>query len=488
MSLDHEDSLMDRLGPSKVESEIKLSNEEKELQKVVEEKQQLMIDQSRSFMEDLFAEGSTTPVKVKNVQITNGQQLRNSFLYHQFRPLLDRDLITLAEFLRGIDQVYHNLTKHDIIEQCQISLHQLAKSKWSRSPQNTLEMVPVFNILPQKRFLAKTGTNIGNGEGDGYIQFQLKNLFGGAENLVFDAVTGTKTPSSYLLNYSQPINNDARLLWDSSVFVNTRKLDWIQSSVDTKGVTHKITSSFDSKLNFDVALENSWRQLSNHGSRSMEVITQSMDTFKSSVLFNLKYDSRDHHITPTSGYFARFGLEKCGLFSFNNVSFTKLVLEGQLARKLNENHILVASNRAGALFGTGNQPSNVLDRFHLGGPNDVRSFLLQGLGPKDNNSSVGGDFFVSGGLSLMSHIPKTPKDSNFKFHSFLNFGKLIRGGDTWPNVLKKLSREHTISMGAGILYNHPQARFELNFVLPLTAQSTDHLRKGIQYGVGISFL
>ena len=370
MSLDHEDLLTDRLGPSKVESEIKLSNEEKELQKVVEEKQQLMIDQSRSFMEDLFAEGSTTPVKVKNVQITNGQQLRNSFLYHQFRPLLDRDLITLAEFLRGIDQVYHNLTKHDIIEQCQISLHQLPKLKWSRLPQNTLEMVPVFNILPQKRFFAKTGTNIGNGEGDGYIQFQLKNLFGGAENLVFDAVTGTKTPSSYLLNYSQPINNDARLLWDSLVFVNTRKLDWIQSSVDTKGVTHKITSLFDSKLNFDVSLENSWRQLSNHGSRSMEVITQLMDTFKSSVLFNLKYDSRDHHITPTSGYFARLGLEKCGLFLFNNVSFTKLVWEGQLARKLNENHILVASNRAGALIGTGNQPSNVLDRFHLGGPTE----------------------------------------------------------------------------------------------------------------------
>ena len=111
-----------------------------------------------------------------------------------------------------------------------------------------------------------------------------------------------------------------------------------------------------------------------------------------------------------------------------------------------------------------------------------------GVPPKDNNSSVGGDFFVSGGLSLMSHIPKTPKESNFKFHSFLNFGKLIRGGGTWPNVLKKLSREHTISMGTGILYNHPQARFELNFVLPLTAQSTDHLRKGIQYGVGISFL
>lgn len=487
MSLEHDDLLMDRLSPGQA-PEVELSAEEKKLQKVVEQKQQLMIEQSRSFLEDLFAENSSLPVKIKNVQMTNSQQFRDSFLNHQFQPLLDRDLVTLAEFLKNLDEVYHRLAKHDILEQCQVSLHQLPKQGWSRLRLSTLDMVPVFNIVPQKKFYAKTGTNIGNGEGDGYIQFQLKNLFGGAENIVFDAVTGTKTPSSYLLNYSQPINNDSRLLWDSLFFINTRNLDWIQSSVDTKGVTHKITSRFDSKINFDISVENAWRQLSNHGSRSMEVIRQLKDTFKSSVLFNIKYDTRDHHITPSSGSFARVGLEKCGIFLFNNVSFTKLVWEGQTARKLSENHTLIASNKAGALFGTGSGPSNVLDRFHLGGPNDVRSFLLQGLGPKDNNSSVGGDYFFNGGLSLISHIPKTPKDTNFKFHTFFNFGKLVRGGDSFSDIIKKLTKEHSVSIGTGLLYNHPLARFELNFVLPLTAQSTDYLRKGLQYGVGISFL
>ncbi|OBA19644.1 hypothetical protein METBIDRAFT_79643 [Metschnikowia bicuspidata var. bicuspidata NRRL YB-4993] len=487
MSLDHDDLLMERLSPAQ-SAEPALTPEEKKLHTVVDEKQQLMVEQSRAFLESLFAENSTIPVRTKNVQVTNSQHLRNSFLAAQLRPLLERDLVTLAQFLKSTDEVYRNLAKHDILEQCQVSLHQLPKQPWSRAPPRTLDLVPVFNIVPQKKFYAKTGTNIGNGEGDGYIQFQLKNLFGGAENVVFDAVTGTKTPSSYVFNYSQPINNYSRFLWDSLVYVNTRNLDWIQSSVDTKGTTHKISSRLDSKLNFDLSFENAWRRLSNHGSRSMEVIRQLKDTFKSSVLFNIKYDTRDHPITPTIGSFARVGIEKCGLFRLNNVSFTKLVWEGQMACKLSETQTLIASNKAGALFGTANRTSNVLDRFHMGGPNDVRSFLLQGLGPKENNSSVGGDYFLSGGLSLLSHIPRTPKDSNFKFHTFVNSGKLVKGGDTFPNVVKKLTKEHSISIGTGILYNHPLARFELNFVLPITAHSTDYLRKGIQYGVGISFL
>lgn len=487
MSLDHDVLMMDRIASAE-SANVELSPEEKKLKEVMDAKQKLMVDQSRSFMNDLFEANSTVPIRVKNVQVTNAQNFRDSFLMHQLQPLLSQELFSLSEFTTKLDETYSLLVKHDILENCLISLHLLPKHNWALKSPKTIDMVPVFNILPQKRFYAKTGTNIGNGEGDGYIQFQLKNLFGGAENLMFDAVTGTKTPSSYLLNYSQPVNNDARYHSDTLFFVNTRKLEWIQSSVTTKGVNAKFSTRFDSAVNFDVSFENCWRQLSNHGLRSLEVITQLKDTLKSSVLLNVKYDLRDHHILPTIGKYARLGIEKSGLFALNNIHFTKLVWEGQAAYKINDNHSLLFSNKAGVLFGTGAKPSSVLDRFHVGGPNDVRSFALNGLGPKDNNSSVGGDVFVNGGVSLISHIPKTPRDTNFKLHNFVNFGKLVPRYGGFADAAKKLLREYSVSCGTGILYNHPMARFELNFVLPLAAHSTDYMRKGIQYGVGISFL
>lgn len=480
---------MDRLSVH-ADDESKLTPEEKSLKRLMESKQKIMVDQSRSFMETMFGDNSTIPVKIKNVQITNGEHFRDSFLLYQLQPLLEKELYTLSDFFTSLDGAYRLLVKHDILENCLISLHQLPKPIWNKSCPATIDMVPVFNILPQKRFYAKTGTNIGNGEGDGYIQFQFKNIFGGAENLMFDAITGTKTPSSYLLNYSQPLFNEANYTLDTQMYLNTRKLDWIQSSVFTRGFTTKVSTRYDSKLNYSAAFETCWRSLQNHNSKSWEVMSQLKDTFKSSFLFNIIYDTRDHHILPTMGKFFKFGFEQSGLFPFNNVKFSKIIWEYQSAFKINENHSLILSNKAGLIFGARNSLSNILDRFHIGGPNDVRSFRLNGLGPVDNGSSIGGDYFVNGGISLVSQIPGAPKDTNFKFHNFFNFGKLLPAttSSNVNDILSEFSGQYSTSFGTGILYNHPMARFELNFVLPITAHETDSIRKGIQYGVGVSFL
>ncbi len=42
--------------------------------------------------------------------------------------------------------------------------------------------------------------------------------------------------------------------------------------------------------------------------------------------------------------------------------------------------------------------------------------------------------------------------------------------------------------GLGLVYAHPAARFELNFSLPLVVREGEEGRKGLSFGVGISFL
>jgi outer membrane protein insertion porin family len=44
------------------------------------------------------------------------------------------------------------------------------------------------------------------------------------------------------------------------------------------------------------------------------------------------------------------------------------------------------------------------------------------------------------------------------------------------------------SAGLGLVYAHPMARFELNFSLPLVMRRGEEGRKGVSFGVGISFL
>lgn len=460
-----------------------LSAEEgdKKLRQLTEKKQQLMVDQSRAYLDAVFGDNQTAPVCVRNVQVTNAQKFRAGFLQHQLQPLLAPGVMTLGDFLGRMDQAYTLLVKCDVVESGHVAVHQLALPAWSRTP-HTATVVPVFNIVPQKRFYAKTGTNIGNGEGDGYVQLQWKNVFGGGENVVLDAVSGTKTPSLYLASFAMPVACDPRYWWDTSVYTNTRKLEWLQGSVATAGLTTKLSTRYESPVNGEISGDFAWRRMSNHGSRALSVLAQLKDSFKAAVGASVRYDTRDSQVLPTAGRYARAAVEHCSRATGSTVEYTKFAVEAQAARAVTPNHTVISTHKAGLLVGL----ASVLDRFFCGGPNDVRLFLLHGLGPKDNNLAVGGDCYVSGGVSLVSRLPRAPQDTGFRWHTFINYGKLVGAGVHAP--WRQLCGGFSTSAGMGLLYNHPMARFELNFVLPLSAHASDYTRKGIQYGVGVSFL
>lgn len=486
--LDH-DLMMDRLlgaplgGSGQTQSE-------KELEKWQNEKQQLMIKQNREYLESLLKENASTPVKVGQVQVNNGHVFRELFLQAQLKPLLKSDLITLGKLCEGIDEVANNLRSLGVVDNMFVSLPDTptrSMGGWGMTRNKTLQLTPVFNIAPVKRFYAKTGTNVGNGEGDGYIQFQLKNLFGGGENLVFDAITGTKTQSSYLLNYTMPLMNSAKDVFEQLFYMNTKQLDWLKCDSKVKGATTRVSMQ-RGKVSHDISWENCWRVLSNTLSRAMDVLNQLGNDFKSALLYNVKYDTRDNAHLPTRGQYFRVGLEYSGILEACSQRYIKQVVESQRCLKLSDSHSLILTNKAGVLWLMNRAGSHVLDRFFIGGPNDVRSFLLNGLGPKSFNASVGGDLFINGGISLVSRLPKVSPDSNFKLHNFINFGSAVPMDRHNMEKTMALLRQISVGCGVGVLYNHPMARFELNFVLPLVVHERDYVRKGIQYGIGISFL
>jgi outer membrane protein insertion porin family len=46
----------------------------------------------------------------------------------------------------------------------------------------------------------------------------------------------------------------------------------------------------------------------------------------------------------------------------------------------------------------------------------------------------------------------------------------------------------TITVGAGLVYWHSIARIEFNFTLPLAAATSDRIRPGFGFGLGLHFL
>lgn len=445
------------------------SKEEKKLESLMEEKQQLMNEQTKKYLESLFEENSQKPVILQNVHILNSEDFRNEFLIKQFLPLNKRHF-TLSSFFQSVDEVSKNLSKSTAITNLEIDLN-------TQGHNDKLIASPIFKLVPVKKFFAKTGSNIGNGEGDGYIQFQWRNIFGGGENLSFDATTGTRTTASYLLNYSMPWFNKSLVRFDTSAYFNSRSMEWINSETVNRGITTKFTSSFK-HYNFNFQIDNIWRNLHNVNSKSWDIITQSGPNFKSALSASVNFDDRNNVHLPSEGRFFQLGIEVNGLIPQAD-KFIKTMIEGQYALPLNKYHNLILTSKSGILLSE--KSSYVLDRFFIGGPNDVRSFMLNGLGPKSYGDSLGGDIFLNGGISLVSAIPRYP-ESNFKFHNFINWGSLKLLDENF------LNHQFSVGYGFGILYNHPMARFELNFVLPLTSHQRDSIRKGLQYGIGVSFL
>lgn len=241
------------------------------------------------------------------------------------------------------------------------------------------------------------------------------------------------------------------------------------------------------------------------------------DSFKSSLTHTFINDKRDYPLLPSSGYLLKSVSELAGFGPLTgDVGFFKTELESQAAIPIPlpgvEGTSGVSFNlgvRGGMLYpltaGGGATPlqSRLNDRFQLGGPTDVRGFKISGLGPHDAQDAVGGDVYAAGGASLLMPLPQVGKDTPLRLQIFANAGRLLSlkgkskdgamSSDEVSSNMKRTLAElsnglPSTSVGLGLVYAHPMARFELNFSLPLVHRRGEEARKGVSFGVGISFL
>lgn len=221
---------------------------------------------------------------------------------------------------------------------------------------------------------------------------------------------------------------------------------------------------------------------------SSHLLFSAGDNVKHSVIHSMSKDVRDNTIAPNNGYMWKV-MNEVSLGKFLKTNFEINATKSWLPLDF----ITLSSTIKGGYihnFHSKSYPIHIMDKFYNGGSNDVRSFQLMGLGPKDILDYVGGDTSLSYGISLFSRLPiKRFYESNFRLHWFLNGGRLVNRNNCSPQELfEQMISQHSLSTGVGIVFRHPVARFELNFTLPITAHTSDATRKGFQYGIGISFL
>ncbi|KAJ8103206.1 surface antigen-domain-containing protein [Lipomyces tetrasporus] len=432
----------------------------------------------------------TLPVSLTSLTIQGGSGTRSSFLRAQVDDLLTKPY-TVRTLLQALDDSAKKLNSFGIFNGVAFGLD-LAAPQENLPGVVALEGTLRLQDAPTKRL--RTGTDVGNGEVSAYASGSLLNVFGGAESLTIDANIGSQKRSSYIVNYSTPIKNSHLWRADLSGIASSSNKDWASHEEVIRGLRAKAVGPGAFGGTQEIGYEAFWRTVTGVKSHASESVrAEAGDSFKSSVFNTWTLDKRNDPLFPTQGFSIKLKNEVAGYLPNRqgDIQFMKGEVEGQVAQSFwKENFTISLTGRSGLLWSfMKDGKTSIVDRFVLGGANDVRGFYLNRMGPSDEEDSIGGEAYAAGGLSLFSRLPGVAHTSPLRLHLFANAGSLLGLNRENPReTIAKLFKEPSVAAGVGLIYKHPVARFELNFTLPIAARASEFPRKGFQFGLGMSFL
>ncbi|KAG0223282.1 hypothetical protein BGW42_005998 [Actinomortierella wolfii] len=426
------------------------------------------------------------PMKTHKITVHGTAKTREGFMHRALSPLFEAQ--SLHEVIGLSRQMVRKLERFGIFEDVKVQLDS-PKEDFLKDRKDLVDVG--FWVKEGSRVQIKTGTEAGNAEASAYGSLTVKNVFGGAETLNTSMAFGTRTSSAFQFSFATPLLADPDKNLSFNLFSQSRNnTQWSSHEEDLKGGSVKY-STFSPLGYHEFSYDGHWREITRPSENaSMSIREQCGHSLKSSLTHMWIHDMRDEPLMPSTGHYFRLTQEYAGLGG--DVNHLRHELETQVVRSNSKGYILSATVKSGYLHSLNGKPSKLSDRFFLGGPMSVRGFKSFGLGPRDGHDSLGGDAYVSAGVSLLTPFPGFPApDSSVKGHLFANAGSLIAvapGVKDPKKVVDDLTKAPSVSVGAGVVYRHPQVRIELNFALPLVATKTDALSRGWQLGLGISFL
>ncbi|KAF9208009.1 hypothetical protein BGZ49_010040 [Haplosporangium sp. Z 27] len=424
------------------------------------------------------------PMKLHKITVRGVGKTRRSFLHRILQPAFEAR--SLHEVIGLSRQAVRRMERFGIFDDIKLQLDS-PSDPWLQDRKDMIDL-GVW-VKEGSRLVLKTGTEAGNAEASMYGSMTVKNLFGGAETLDTSMAFGTRTSSAFQFSLATPILADPDKWLSFNLFSQARNnTQWSSYEEELKGGSLKYTTL--SPLGYhEFAYEGHWREVCRPADKaSLSIREQCGHSLKSALTHLWVHDMRDEPLLPSTGHYLRVSQEYAGLGG--DVEHLRQEVEAQVARSNDSGYIVSATAKSGYLHSLNGKNSKISDRFFLGGPMSVRGFKSFGLGPREGDDSLGGDAYMSAGISLFTPFPGLTSRDSFKTHFFANAGTLVsvKPGQSAKKTVDDLMKAPSVSVGAGIVYRHPQVRIELNFALPLMAAKTDALSRGWQLGLGISFL
>ncbi|MEA2917846.1 MAG: outer membrane protein insertion porin family, partial [Bradyrhizobium sp.] len=265
----------------------------------------------------------------------------------------------------------------------------------------------------------------------------------------------------------------------------------------------------------DASLAGLWCYSDGEASLPVRRELQGGSTLTSSVGYSLNYNTLDNNKNPTDGLIVDWKQDFAGLGG--DVKYIKSAIDAKYYTPLVADIVGVMHVQAGILNEIGNSGLRMLDHFQMG-PNLVRGFAPNGIGPRDINpygtmDAIGGTKYWGASYELQMPFWFLPKEVGLKGAVYADAGGLwdYQGPTSWaatgevntpgciaPTIRPTLSPGTCLglqydganvvrsSVGVGLIWASPFGPLRFDYAVPLTKGANDRVQQ-FKFGGGTSF-
>ena len=240
-------------------------------------------------------------------------------------------------------------------------------------------------------------------------------------------------------------------------------------------------------------------------------------TLTSALGYSLTYNTLDNNKNPTDGLIIDFKQDFAGVGG--DVTYLKTVADAKYYQSLVSDLVGVVHLQGGVLTKVGSD-LRMLDHFQMG-PNLVRGFAPNGIGPRDLNpygtqDALGGTKYWGASLEVQMPFWFLPKEVGLKGAVYADAGGLYdyQGPTTWaltgettttknsnctPSTINPTATPGTCtglvyddskvirsSVGVGLIWASPFGPLRFDYAVPLTKGKNDRTQE-FRFGGGTSF-
>ncbi len=235
-------------------------------------------------------------------------------------------------------------------------------------------------------------------------------------------------------------------------------------------------------------------------------------TLTSLVGYSLNYNTLDNNKNPTDGLLVDFRQDFAGVGG--DVTYLKTAFDGKYYTPLVSDIVGLIHVQGGILNQVGNSSIRMLDHFQMG-PNLVRGFAPNGIGPRDINplstgDALGGTKYWGASAELQMPFWFLPKEVGLKGAVYADAGGLYdyKGPTSWTatgevNLPGCTPSTSTVtgtctglqfdngnvvrsSVGVGLIWASPFGPLRFDYAVPLTKGAHDRVQQ-FKFGGGTSF-